>query len=334
MTALPAGAAGGRYGAFRAAGRRGDRPAGAQGDRLLAAADAGGAAGSGAAGRAGVLALAQPRAPARLAACRASAGEYRFAAAGVGPACARASVRQRPARGPARPGPAARRRTAGLVGMARPGLARRLRRRLPHCRRRAARSGAGGRQPGRDEHRQRAGRALRRRPAPAAPVSRRDLPPHRGGSARAAAAVPGAHRTGPDARAGYRLQRPTRGRRDSAGGVRRRGPGASGGRRERGGWPGDRGWPAGALRSPADRPRRVRQRGRAGLAPGPAGGRRHAAAAVGGRTDALRGESIECEPSLDPLRVSGTFPSTTCRWPWRCWRRPMACASCTKVGGC
>ena len=46
------------------------------------------------------------------------------------------------------------------------------------------------------------------------------------------------------------------------------------------------------------------------------------------------GESIECEPSLDPLRVSGTFPSTTCRWPWRCWRRPMACASCTKADGC
>ena len=46
------------------------------------------------------------------------------------------------------------------------------------------------------------------------------------------------------------------------------------------------------------------------------------------------GESIECEPSLDPLRVSGTFPSTTCRWPWRCWHRPMACASCTKADGC
>ena len=60
MTALPAGRRRRRYGAFRAAGRRGDRPAGAQGDRLLAAADAGGAAGSGAAGRAGVLALAQP----------------------------------------------------------------------------------------------------------------------------------------------------------------------------------------------------------------------------------------------------------------------------------
>lgn len=125
------------------------------------------------------------RAPARLAACRASAGEYRFAAAGAGPACARASVRQRPARGPARPGPAARRRTAGLVGMARPGLARRLRRRLPHCRRRAARSGAGGRQPARDEHRQRAGRALRRRPAPAAPVSRRSTSaPRRIGASR------------------------------------------------------------------------------------------------------------------------------------------------------
>ncbi len=28
------------------------------------------------------------------------------------------------------------------------------------------------------------------------------------------------------------------------------------------------------------------------------------------------------------------FPSTTCRWPWRCWHRPMACASCTKADGC
>lgn len=44
-------------------------------------------------------------------------------------------------------------------------------------------------------------------------------------------------------------------------------------------------------------------------------------------------QRLVCDPALAELRVSGSFRSTTCPWPWPCWPRAISCVPAARPAG-